>query len=119
VASHSDYPHIAVVVGTRPEIVKLAPIVRMLGPSARFLHTGQHTDIELSGVFLKASGLPQPEALDGICGQPRHAQVGRMVEQLGAMFADKPPRAVLVQGDTNTASAAAQAGTTRAPRSCT
>jgi UDP-N-acetylglucosamine 2-epimerase (non-hydrolysing) len=82
----------------------------MLGPSARFLHTGQHTDTELSGVFLKASGLPQPETLDGICGQPRHAQVGRMVEQLGAIFADKPPRAVLVQGDTNTASAAAQAG---------
>jgi UDP-N-acetylglucosamine 2-epimerase (non-hydrolysing) len=79
---HADYLHIAVVVGTRPEIVKLAPIVRMLSGSARFLHTGQHTDTELSCVFLEAARLPQPEILDGICGQPRHAQVGRMVEQL-------------------------------------
>ena len=82
----------------------------MLGDQARLLHTGQHTDSELSGVFLKASGLPQPETLDGICGHPRHAQVGRMVERLGALLAERPPAAVLVQGDTNTASAGAQAG---------
>jgi UDP-N-acetylglucosamine 2-epimerase (non-hydrolysing) len=84
--------------------------VRVLGNCARFLHTGQHTDAELSGLFLEAAQLPTPETLGGMCGQPRHVQVGRMVEQLGAMFADKPPTAVLVQGDTNTASAAAQAG---------
>jgi UDP-N-acetylglucosamine 2-epimerase (non-hydrolysing) len=82
----------------------------MLGSSARFLHTGQHTDTELSAVFLEAARLPQPENLDGICGQLRHAQIGRMIERLGALFAQKPPAAVLVQGDTNTASAAAQGG---------
>jgi UDP-N-acetylglucosamine 2-epimerase (non-hydrolysing) len=82
----------------------------LLGNGARFLHTGQHTDTELSGIFLEAARLPEPETLDGICGQARHAQVGRMVEQLGAIFAEQPPAAVLVQGDTNTASAAAQAG---------
>ena len=108
--THDDNPRIAVVVGTRPEIVKLAPIVRMLRSSVRFLHTGQHTDADLFGVFLEAAGLPQPETMDGICGQPRHAQIGRMIEHLGALFAEKPPAAVLVQGDTNTASAAAQAG---------
>lgn len=58
---HADYRQIAVVVGTRPEIIKLAPIVRMLDDSARFLHTGQHTDADLSGVFLEAARLPQPE----------------------------------------------------------
>jgi UDP-N-acetylglucosamine 2-epimerase (non-hydrolysing) len=105
----NDCPHIAAVVGTRPEIVKLASIVRMLGERARLLHTCQHTDEELSGVFLAAAGL-RPETLDGICGQPRHAQIGRMVERLGAAFTRRPPAAVLVQGDTNTASAAAQAG---------
>jgi UDP-N-acetylglucosamine 2-epimerase (non-hydrolysing) len=110
VLSHTDCPHVTVVIGTRPEIVKLAPVVRMLGDQARLLHTGQHTDAELSGVFLEAARLPRPETLDGICGQPRHAQVGRMVEQLGAIFTQYPPAAVLVQGDTNTAAAAAQAG---------
>ena len=77
-------------VGTRPEIVKLAPIIRNLGPAVRFLHTCQHRDEELSGVFLAGARLPQPETLSGICGEPRHAQIGRMVEQLGGMFAGGP-----------------------------
>lgn len=101
--------HIAAVVGTRPEIVKLGPVIRMLGSSARFLHTCQHADEELSGVFVASAGLAQPETLDGICGEPRHTQIGRIVERLGDIFAERPPAAVLVQGDTNTASAAAQA----------
>ena len=106
----ADTRHIAIVVGTRPEIVKLAPIIRILGAATRFLHTCQHRDEELSGVFLAGARLPQPEMLSGICGEPRHVQIGRMVEQLGRMFAGRPPAAVLVEGDTNTVSAAAQAG---------
>lgn len=102
--------HIAIVVGTRPEIVKLAPIIRILGSAGRFLHTCQHRDEELSGVFLAGAELPQPETLSRICGEPREVQIGRMVEQLGRMFAERPPAAVLVEGDTNTVSAAAQAG---------
>jgi UDP-N-acetylglucosamine 2-epimerase (non-hydrolysing) len=101
--------HIVIVVGTRPEIVKLAPIARMLGPTGRLVHTCQHEDQELSGVFLAASGIKQAQTLAGICGAPRHVQVGRIVEQLGTMFCAEPPAAVVVQGDTNTVSAAAQA----------
>jgi UDP-N-acetylglucosamine 2-epimerase (non-hydrolysing) len=104
-----DSRQIAVVVGTRPEIVKLARVIGLLGAVARFLHTCQHRDEELSGVFLSGAGLPRPETLSGICGEPRHVQIGRMVEQLGAMFAARPPGAVLVEGDTNTVCAAAQA----------
>lgn len=100
---------IAIVVGTRPEIVKLAPLVRLLGDAAELLHTCQHSDEELSGVFLAAAGLRQAASLAGICGQPRHAQVGRMIDGLGRLLAAAPPAAVVVQGDTNTASAAAQA----------
>jgi UDP-N-acetylglucosamine 2-epimerase (non-hydrolysing) len=107
---NTDSRYIAVVVGTRPEIVKLAPVIRILGQAARFLHTGQHRDEELSGVFLAGARLPEPETLSGICGEPRHVQIGRMVEQLGGMFAERPPAGVLVQGDTNTVCAAAQAG---------
>jgi UDP-N-acetylglucosamine 2-epimerase (non-hydrolysing) len=106
----TDSRHIAIVVGTRPEIVKLAPIIRRLGPAARFLHSCQHRDEELSGVFLAGARLPQPETLSGICGEPRHVQIARMIEQLGRTFTERPPAAVLVEGDTNTVSAAAQAG---------
>jgi len=101
---------IAVVIGTRPEIVKVAAIVRLLGQRARLIHTRQHSDEELSGVFLAAARLPQPRVLSGICGEPRYVQIGRMTEQLGRMFAKRPPAALLVQGDTNTVCAAAQAG---------
>jgi len=102
--------HIAVVIGTRPEIVKVAAIARLLGSRARLIHTRQHSDEELSGVFLAGARLPEPEMLSGICGQPRHVQIGAMVERLGGMFAERLPAAVLVQGDTNTVCAAAQAG---------
>ena len=61
--------YIAVVVGTRPEIVKLAPVIRVLGSAAKFLHTGQHSDDELSGAFLAGARIPQPEFLSGICGE--------------------------------------------------
>src|SRR6201995_1257570 len=101
---------VSVLVGTRPEIVKLAPVVRILGTRASLVHSGQHTDQELSGVFFSAAGLPVPHTLTGIGGQPRHVQVARIVEQLGTRYAQRPPAAVLVQGDTNTAQAAAQAG---------
>ena len=82
----------------------------MLGPAAWLIHSGQHTDEELSGVFFAAAQLPAPETLSGICGEPRHIQIGRMVEQFGALFTRQQQAAVVVQGDTNTASAAAQAG---------
>ncbi len=78
---------IAVVMGTRPEIIKLAPIVRMLGHQAALLHSGQHRDDDLSGVFLSAAELPEPELLHDICGQARYAQLGRMIEQFGGQFA--------------------------------
>jgi UDP-N-acetylglucosamine 2-epimerase (non-hydrolysing) len=105
-----DPRRISIVVGTRPEIVKLAAVIRILGQTARLVHTCQHRDEALSGVFLADAGLPQPEMLSGICGEPRHVQIGRMVEQLGLMFAEQLPAAIVVEGDTNTVSAAAQAG---------
>jgi len=103
-------PYVTVVIGTRPEIVKMAAIVRLLGRRARLVHTGQPEDSELAGDFFAAARLPVPRTLAGIHGASRHEQVARMITQLGELWsAPYPPRAVLVQGGTNTASAAAQA----------
>ena len=96
-------------IGTRPEIVRVAAIVRLLGPQARLINTRQHGDEMLSGVFLAAARLPEPKSLSGICGQPRHVQIGTMLDRLGSMFAERSPAAIVVQGDTNTVCAAAQA----------
>lgn len=101
--------HVTVVVGTRPEIIKLAPVIRKLGTNCQLIHAGQHTDHDLSGDFLEAAGLVQERTLSGVRGAPRYLQFARIIEQLGAMFAVERPTAVIVQGDTNTASAAAQA----------
>jgi UDP-N-acetylglucosamine 2-epimerase (non-hydrolysing) len=106
-SSHSG--QIAVIVGTRPEIVKLAPVIHLLGENATLIHSLQHEDKELSGVFLAAAGLTQSDSLSGIRGEPRHVQIGRMVEQLGALLCAQRPAAVIVQGDTNTVCAGAQA----------
>jgi UDP-N-acetylglucosamine 2-epimerase (non-hydrolysing) len=102
-------PHAAVVAGTRPEIVKVARLVRLLGDQTRLLHTREHASDELSGVVVAAAKLPTPQELTGICGAPRYAQIGRMIEQLGTAFSAIRPAVVVVQGDTDTASAAAQA----------
>ncbi|MFB7481357.1 non-hydrolyzing UDP-N-acetylglucosamine 2-epimerase [Streptomyces anulatus] len=94
---------VAVVLGTRPELVKLAELIRLLGPAARVVHTGQHYDDALSGAFLDELGLPEPEYLTGVGGQPRAVQVAAALAALDERFAAEPPLAVVVQGDTNAA----------------
>ncbi|MEU2654853.1 UDP-N-acetylglucosamine 2-epimerase (non-hydrolyzing) [Streptomyces sp. NPDC007325] len=104
---------VAVVLGTRPELVKLAELVRVLGPAARVVHTGQHYDEELSGGFLAELGLPEPEYLTGVGGHPRAVQVAAALAALDELFAAEPPLAVIVQGDTNAALAGALAANAR------
>ncbi|MFF3642364.1 non-hydrolyzing UDP-N-acetylglucosamine 2-epimerase [Streptomyces sp. NPDC002564] len=104
---------VAVVLGTRPELVKLAPLVRLLGDAARLIHTGQHYDDSLSGRFLAELGLPEPILLDGVGGQARAVQISVALARLDTEFAARPPRAVVVQGDTNAALSGALAANAR------
>ncbi|MFJ1756819.1 non-hydrolyzing UDP-N-acetylglucosamine 2-epimerase [Kitasatospora sp. NPDC088134] len=104
---------VAVVLGTRPELVKLAPLVHALGPAARLVHTGQHWDEALSGRFLRELGLPAPQLLTGVGGRPRAGQIAVSLGQLDAAFADDRPAAVVVQGDTNATLAGALAANAR------
>ena len=92
---------VAVVLGTRPEIIKLAHIIRLLGPAARVIHTGQHYDANLSSVFFRAFDLAPPSRFLEVGGEPRGIQIGEATSRLTRMFNDDPPRAVIVQGDTN------------------
>jgi UDP-N-acetylglucosamine 2-epimerase (non-hydrolysing) len=70
---------VAVVLGTRPEIIKLAHIVRMLGPAAIVIHTGQHYDQGLSDSFFEVFGLPEPAAYLGVGGETRGKQIWRQM----------------------------------------
>jgi hypothetical protein len=55
--------------------------------SAELVHARQHEDQELSGVFFADAGIDAPKCSTGICGQARRVQMGRMIDQLGSLFA--------------------------------
>jgi UDP-N-acetylglucosamine 2-epimerase (non-hydrolysing) len=101
---------VAVVLGTRPEIIKLAGIIRLLGERGYVVHSGQHYDPALSDVFFDQFELPKPEIqLSGVGGASRGDQFATIISQITDEFSRARPRAVVVQGDTNTAAATAQA----------
>lgn len=104
---------IAVVLGTRPEIIKLAGLLTLLGPAARVLYTGQHYDDLLGPAFLREFGLGTPELSLMVGGTPRGEQIGEAVSRLDRHFAVDRPLAVVVQGDTNATLAGALAANAR------
>ncbi|MFI1385761.1 non-hydrolyzing UDP-N-acetylglucosamine 2-epimerase [Embleya sp. NPDC020886] len=111
--AHLPPASVAVVLGTRPELVKLAPLMHELGPAARLLHTGQHWDEAMSGRFLRELALPDPELLTGVGGRPRAGQIAHSLDQLDDAFVRHRPVAVVVQGDTNATLAGALAANAR------
>jgi UDP-N-acetylglucosamine 2-epimerase (non-hydrolysing) len=101
---------IALVLGTRPEIIKLACLSRELGDRGYIVHSGQHYDDSLSQAFFDTYGLTAPEVqLTGVGGAVRGDQFAAILTQLTAHLVEQGPAAVVVQGDTNTAAAGAQA----------
>ena len=104
---------VAVVLGTRPEIIKLGHLIRLLGPAARVIHTGQHYDATLTDVFFEAFGIATTGELVGVGGKARGDQIGLALSSLERAFLDDRPDAVVVQGDTNSTVAAALAANAR------
>lgn len=100
---------VAFVLGTRPEIIKLAPLIREMGPAAMLIHSGQHYDAKLSSVFFDQFGLNDPDEFLGIGGNTRGEQIGRAVSALDSRIRKGDIRTVVVQGDTNTVLAGAVA----------
>lgn len=104
---------VAVVLGTRPEIIKLGHVIRLLGPAANVIHTGQHYDAGLSESFIQTFGLADPAAHLGVGGKTRGGQIGAAVSALDEYLGAHPHRALVVQGDTNAALAGGIAANAR------
>ncbi len=100
---------IAIVVGTRPEIIKMAPIVRACvarGVPYRLLHTGQHYSFEMDGVFFRELDLPPPHHNLEVGSGTQAYQVGAVVAGIAPILERERPDVVLVEGDTNSVLAA-------------
>src|SRR5438132_106041 len=102
---------ILVVFGTRPEAIKLAPVIDALksrGVPTRACVTAQHR--ELLDRALGPEGIAPDIDLNLMRpGQSLATLAGRMIPALDRVFATEQPERVIVQGDTATALAAAQA----------
>jgi len=102
----------AFVFGTRPEIIKLAPVVRAfdeLGVESLLIHTGQHYDYEMSRVFLEELGLDDIDHHLEVGSGTQAEQTGRAMMGIERVLMDEKPDVTLVQGDTNTVLAGALA----------
>jgi UDP-N-acetylglucosamine 2-epimerase (non-hydrolysing) len=109
----SHKPSIVSVVGTRPNFMKVAPVVRCLSTRGGFdhvlVHTGQHYDDAMSGVFFEELGLSEPDVYLGIGSGSHTAQTAKVLEGLEPVLRERRPDMVLVPGDVNSTLAAALA----------
>ncbi len=103
--------HVLHVVGARPNFMKTAPLVEALrrrGVGQRLVHTGQHFDERMSGVFFSELGLPRPDEDLGVGSGTHGQQTGRVLIALEGWLLSHPPRPdlVVVPGDVNSTLAA-------------
>ncbi|MEA1894559.1 MAG: UDP-N-acetylglucosamine 2-epimerase (non-hydrolyzing) [Euryarchaeota archaeon] len=103
---------IAIILGTRPELIKMSPLIRECekqGLDYFILHTGQHYSYNMDRVFFEQLGLP--EAMYNLdVGSGKHgAQTARMLAGIEKILIEEDLGAVLVEGDTNTVLAGALA----------
>lgn len=103
---------IAILVGTRPEIIKMAPVIRECQQRKLdyfIVHSKQHYSEKLDGIFFAELDLPAPKYNLNV-GSSGHAnQTGRILIALEPILISEKPDVLLVQGDTNTVVAGALA----------
>jgi len=107
-----EHVKISIVFGTRPEIIKMSPVIReceRLGLDYFILHTGQHYSYNMDKVFFEDLELPDARYnLD--VGSGHHGwQTGKMLVGIEKILEEEKPDVVLVQGDTNSTLAGALA----------
>jgi UDP-N-acetylglucosamine 2-epimerase (non-hydrolysing) len=100
------------VVGTRPNFMKMAPILAELDRhrdafSSTLVHTGQHYDAGMSDVFFRELGIAAPDHLLDVGSGSHATQTARIMERLEPVLVAEKPDLVLVPGDVNSTLAAA------------
>lgn len=99
------------VAGARPNFMKVAPIYHALsanpGFSVKLVHTGQHYDQALSGVFFQELGLPRPHLTLEVGSGSHAVQTARVMQRFEQALLEHQPDLVIVVGDVNSTVACA------------
>ncbi|MBT9136464.1 MAG: UDP-2,3-diacetamido-2,3-dideoxy-D-glucuronate 2-epimerase [Firmicutes bacterium] len=106
---------VVTVVGARPQFVKAAAVSRAIASESSgrlmevLVHTGQHYDENMSGVFFDELGIPPPSHNLEIAGGSHGSMTGRMLEAVEKVLLAEKPDWLLIYGDTNSTLAGALA----------
>ena len=95
---------ICIILGTRPEIIKMSPIIREYqkkGINFFILHTNQHYSENLDRIFFEELELPQPKYNLNVGSETHAEETGKMLIGIEKVLIKEKPNIVLVEGDTN------------------
>jgi len=103
---------IHLVVGARPNFMKMAPLYREFSKypaefEVKLIHTGQHYDQRMSDFFFKDLGLPKPDIYLGVGSGTHGEQTARIMERYEKALLEDKPDIVIVAGDVNSTAACA------------
>lgn len=100
---------VVTIVGARPQFIKAAAVSRVLRKRHRevLVHTGQHYDYEMSGIFFDGLELPRPDINLGVGSGSHGAQTGTMLRSVEEVLLAERPDVLLIYGDTNSTLAGA------------
>ncbi|MEM2937099.1 MAG: UDP-N-acetylglucosamine 2-epimerase (non-hydrolyzing) [Candidatus Bathyarchaeia archaeon] len=95
---------VMIVVGTRPEIIKMAPLIKALQKDEIplfLVHCGQHYDYNMSQQFIEELELPKPDHGYKVKAYSQGEQTARIIAHMEQLLRKKSPALILVEGDTN------------------